>query len=423
VNQCGRVLFNEYHVENGNSSSGTTFPNECNTDPMTPQEKLLEYMLFELTEEGGQPSLAPMTQDFGQQAVGFSSAPITFTWTNNSSFAAQVTSAITVGDFSVQSNNCSSVAGGASCQINVIFTPTALGPLSGSLVVTSSGNTLTAALTGTGVPGFTISPSTVNFGNVDIGATVTQKLTLTNVAPQTLPVPAYIASEGFAVSTAACGSAIAGGSSCTVTATFNPANTGVLNGTLSVNSTSALYTGLGVTLTGNGVDFAFGLSPTSGTAIAGDAVTSTATLTPIAGFSAPVTLGCTFAGATGSSCNLASNSIDLKSQTSASITISTTSQYTVVGYSGFGGRGYLWLVAMGSGWMLWARRRQAGKIMRGGLFAVLLAAMGLSIGGCSGQLPAKNPVYTGPGNYAVTVSATDGFLVRSATYNLTVVAQ
>jgi hypothetical protein len=90
-NQCGRVLFNEYHVENGSSSPTKLFPTECTTGAMTPQEKLLEYMLFELTDEGGQASLAPLVQDFGSEAIGFPSAPVTFTWTNNSSFASQVT--------------------------------------------------------------------------------------------------------------------------------------------------------------------------------------------------------------------------------------------------------------------------------------------------------------------------------------------
>jgi len=97
VNQCGRVLYNEYHVENGSSSPTKYFPTECSSGAMTPQEKLLEYMLFELTDEGGQPSLAPLTQDFGPEAVGYPSAPQTFTWTNNSSFASQVSSAQTSG--------------------------------------------------------------------------------------------------------------------------------------------------------------------------------------------------------------------------------------------------------------------------------------------------------------------------------------
>jgi hypothetical protein len=51
ANQCGRVLFNDYHVY---PSPGTTwtsyvFPSECTGGPLTSQEKLLEYELFELT--------------------------------------------------------------------------------------------------------------------------------------------------------------------------------------------------------------------------------------------------------------------------------------------------------------------------------------------------------------------------------------
>src|SRR6185437_10256692 len=51
VNQCGRVLFNEYHVEAGTSSPAQTFPTECTSGSgMNAQEKLLEFMLFELTD-------------------------------------------------------------------------------------------------------------------------------------------------------------------------------------------------------------------------------------------------------------------------------------------------------------------------------------------------------------------------------------
>jgi hypothetical protein len=49
ANQCGRVLFNEYHVVNG-SSPGATFPIECPASTvMTPQEEMLEYALFDLS--------------------------------------------------------------------------------------------------------------------------------------------------------------------------------------------------------------------------------------------------------------------------------------------------------------------------------------------------------------------------------------
>jgi hypothetical protein len=424
VNQCGRVLFNEYHVEAANTAPGTTFPNECSiSTPMTPQEKLLEYSLFNLTGEGGQPSLAPTSQDFGSEAITFTTAPQIFTWTNNSSFPSQVTAALPSGDFVVSSNNCSAVAAGTSCQIGVVFRPTALGARTGTLTVASTGNTLTAALTGTGVPGFTISTTALSFGSQDVGFAAAQTLTLMNIAPQALPVPAFVTTGDYAVSTAACGGSLAAGANCLVKVTFQPVATGPRNGTVGVNSTSLLYNGLSATLTGNGVDFSLSLNPTSGTVVAGDSVTSTATLSPIAGFAAPVTLSCMLAAAAvASTCALPANSVTPTATVTTAISISTTSQFTVVGY-GVGGHGYLWLIALGSGWLLWAKRRSAGALGWSGLIVVLLAMMSLSMTGCSGKLPTQNPAYTGPGNYTVTLSATDGFLVHTATYNLTVTAK
>jgi hypothetical protein len=421
VNQCGRVLFNEYHVENGASSPLQSFPQECSSSTtMTPQEKLLEYMLFELTDEGGQATLAPLTQDFGSEAIGFASAPVTFTWTNNSSFASQVTSAMGSGDFVVTSNNCSTVMGGASCLITVVFTPTALGARTGTLTVVAQGNTQTAALTGTGTPGFTLSGTSLSYGSLDVGASALQTLTLTNVASQALPVPPFTITSEYSVNTAACGATLAAGASCPVTVTFLPTSTGPQNGTVGVNSTSLLYSGLSATLTGVGVDFTITLSPTSGTVVAGDGTNTTATITPLAGFMAPLSLTCQVAGANASGCGLSMASFTPSAVTTIAVSMTTTSQYTVVGYGGFGGQGYLWLVGIGSGWMLWRRRRSAAAMMRAGLALAILAAVGLGMSGCSGKLPAQNSAYTGPGTYTITVTATDGFLVHSATYKLTV---
>jgi len=58
ANQCGKVLFDDFHVESVptnmvdqydyNLDDGSTFPAECVGGAMTPQEKLLEFMIFDL---------------------------------------------------------------------------------------------------------------------------------------------------------------------------------------------------------------------------------------------------------------------------------------------------------------------------------------------------------------------------------------
>lgn len=530
-NQCGRVLYNEYHVENPTLSSiqlaNTIFPNECNVSaPMTPQEKLLEYMLFELTSEGGQPTLAPTTQDFGSEAVGYASASQSFTWTNNSSFALTVTSATITGanstDFAITSAPCGTVAGGASCTMTVVFTPGALGARAGMLTVVSGGNSLTAALTGTGVPGFSASASTLSFGNVvvsesspqlltltsnatdpeavptsfttgnysvstagcsnpvpalgtcvatvsflptalgvqtgtltvnssgspltvalsgtgvpgfsllpaslsfgnqDVGfSSASQTLTLTSVGTGPLAVPQFSTTGPYTVSAAACGSTLAAGATCPVTVIFTPPTTGPLSGTVGVSSANPVYSGLSATLSGNGVDFTIVLNPASGTVVAGDGTATTATLTPLAGFDATLSLTCTATGIAVSTCTVAPATVVASAAVSSTMSIGTTSQYTVVGYGVFGG-GPLWLVGLGSGWLLWRRRRSGRMLLRGGLLAILLGALGLSLTGCTGKLPSQNATWTAPGNYSVTVTATDGTLVHSAVYSLTVTAQ
>ena len=46
-NRCGKVVFSDMHVASGSSSS-TPFPNGCSAAAMTPQEKALAFMLFEI---------------------------------------------------------------------------------------------------------------------------------------------------------------------------------------------------------------------------------------------------------------------------------------------------------------------------------------------------------------------------------------
>jgi F5/8 type C domain/Pectate lyase superfamily protein/Abnormal spindle-like microcephaly-assoc'd, ASPM-SPD-2-Hydin len=108
---------------------------------------------------------APASLSFAGTDVGSSSAAKAVTVTNSGTAAATVSGVTATGDFS-QTNNCSSVATGSSCTVNVTFTPTASGTRTGTLTVTSNANNspATVSLTGSGIGATT---------NLALGATMT----------------------------------------------------------------------------------------------------------------------------------------------------------------------------------------------------------------------------------------------------------
>jgi len=108
---------------------------------MTPQEKLSwEYMLFELTDEGGQPSACSLDADFGLGGGGYTSLrrPLP-----GPTIRASLRKVSTAADYLVTSRDVQQLRHGGrrgDCRkITVVFTPTALGPRSGTLIVSSAG--------------------------------------------------------------------------------------------------------------------------------------------------------------------------------------------------------------------------------------------------------------------------------------------
>jgi hypothetical protein len=110
-----------------------------------------------LSGKGTEITMAPSPANFGSQAVGTTSAPLTVTLTNHGTTAVKVTKASVTGankgDFKITSNGCTTItAGGGTCTINLTFTPGAKGARNATLSVTDNdkGSPQTDALEGTG---------------------------------------------------------------------------------------------------------------------------------------------------------------------------------------------------------------------------------------------------------------------------------
>ena len=203
-------------------------------------------------------SLSTTTLTFGNQLLNTTSTSQPVTLTNNGTASLSVTSIAASGQFA-QNNNCgSSLAVSATCTINVTFTPTTAGPLTGTISVTdnASGSPQTVNLTGTGVaasPAATLAPTNLTFGNQTVGtASPAQPLTLTNSGSTALNITSITASGDFS-QTNNCGASLAAGANCTINVTFNPSAAGNRAGSISVTDNAsgspqvATLSGTGVT--------------------------------------------------------------------------------------------------------------------------------------------------------------------------------
>jgi FG-GAP-like repeat/Abnormal spindle-like microcephaly-assoc'd, ASPM-SPD-2-Hydin len=118
--------------------------------------------------------------DFATQAVSTSSESSSITLVNNGNAPMSISKVTASGSFG-QTNTCTGkVATGQSCTVNVTFTPTIVGPVTGTLVFTDNAYPTTQALvlTGLGNPSnFSISASPSS-NSISAGATATYTATL-----------------------------------------------------------------------------------------------------------------------------------------------------------------------------------------------------------------------------------------------------
>jgi hypothetical protein len=259
-------------------------------------------------------TVTPSPFDFGPQLVGTTSAPQTFTFTNNTTATITFTSIAAVGvspaantDFAVASNACSpSVAAGAQCTVTVTFKPAAVGARTATLVFTdndvNSPQNVSLSGTGTAPPGVGLAPTSLAFGNQALSTTSAAKtVTLTNIGTGALTITSIATSGDFAETSTGAGACpispatLAAGANCTINVTFTPTVLGARAGNLTItdNAAGSPHT---VPLTGTGTGTPdFGLTGPAGVqnVTLGQTLSFNVTVTGTNGFNSPVTLACT----------------------------------------------------------------------------------------------------------------------------------
>ena len=373
---------------------------------------------------------------FGNQATGTTSAPLTITVENTGNNFLNFNSLTftAAGPFSVTGGTCEQETDGGyspgeACTLTVTFTPTAASAQAGSISVASNANaspsTITLQGTGTAAaaPTATLSPSTLSFGSVATGVmTSAQPLTLSNTGNAALNISGVTIGgtnpSDFA-ETNTCGETLATGASCTISVTFTPSSVASLTASISVadNATGSPQT---AALSGVGTaapDFTVTTTPPTQTASSGGTATYNVSVGSVNGdFSNAVTLSASGVPS-GATAMFAPASVTPGGESATSVLTIQTASLTAQTRAADRRSGWRWMPPVTVAFfipLLWWRRRI--RLLSIGLLCVLLTVGAGMLLGCGGGYYSKPPAQT----YTVTVTGTSGSTQHSATVTLTV---
>lgn len=203
----------------------------------------------------------PTTLAFGDVTVG-NSATLTTTLSNSGGAAVDdIVVAVTgTGYTRDAASTCSTMAFSlpamGSCTLVVRFQPGSVGAANGSATATAASANASASLTGNGLSAGSgavgIFPLTgLNFGNVVVGSTATQTITITNTGNQPLTTMVVGITGPFVLSNNPCPATLAAAASCVVSIQFTPGALGAASGQVQVTAAGGISAN--APLTGNGV--------------------------------------------------------------------------------------------------------------------------------------------------------------------------
>ena len=352
-----------------NSIVAGDFRGDGRVDLVVPMEGSLSAP-FSIYLQGNFPvaSANPGRLTFSSQDPSTSSPAQVVTLTNTGTLPVTFSGASIGGTNAAsfgQTNTCgASLAAGASCDINVTFTPTTPGQPMATLNINDSaiGSPQVVYLAGTtNGPGLTFSPASITFANQYVGTTgLPQSVTLTNTGTAALSISNVATSPSDFGFLNACGGSLAAGASCAIGVFFDPTAGGTRTGTLTITDNAA-GSSQTVTLTGSGEDFSVAPgAAASATVSAGQTASYSIAVAPAGGFAQSVALSCS-GGPAGSACAVSPSTIALSGAAAqtAMVTVTTAA--------------HGWLLPFRGGWPRDARYRLTPMILTLAAMFLLMA--------------------------------------------------
>jgi len=199
----------------------------------------------------------PNALTFADQSLGIASSPQTVTLTNTGSLPLSATAITVSGDFS-ETDDCqgAAIAMGGNCTLQVTFTPTAAGSRTGQVTLSANvyGGQLTVSFSGTGTATGPVSltPASLNFGQVQTGSTSAPlEAAVANSSGMAVPITNIAVTPPFILAVNACGTtALAADAECQLTVEFAPTQPGAATGTLTLTDGAGTQT---ILLSGTGI--------------------------------------------------------------------------------------------------------------------------------------------------------------------------
>jgi hypothetical protein len=381
-------------------------------------------------------SASPSMISFGNISLGASSTARNVTLTAGSAGALNNVSAAISGanatDFS-QANSCATINATQTCNVAVVFAPSAAGIRNAILSISAPGvTTQNITLSGTGgTPTLALSATQMDFGLQVVNTPTSSKsLTITNSgnAPNNA-MSLYIAGAYGADfrQTNNCGANLAAGASCTVNLMFSPSVSAAEQASLFISAANA--TQQSVALSGIGTIQSFLINssgPSTSTVPTGQSATYQFNMAATNSFNGQVTLSCTNLPQY-ASCTFTPATLTLGTGGTASVTLNISTQQTAIAHQLVIANVLVSILLIPPVFVFRARKVSiAHRILSQIFIASFISSTLILLSGCGGSTSSASSgggtnVHSTPaGTYTINVVATDSSNSYSTPITLTV---